>query len=511
MAKITQEQSEKIKEFYFKYRELGYTKTEARRQVAKELEIGRTTVFDHTTEELVGVESAEVTVSYPSTFILTGWDIRIQPDKKFIACLEQIAKEYKAELLLVPCNKSDARYMPEFLKSKFKVITDNVTFNENLDFRYVETSALVQSPLSGHKGAYSNTTILPGLVKELQSENTQYSVKQLMTVGSVGTLNATTDDYKEFDDSDFTKKWRTVASRRNSRPTAIAQNYIVPSALIIDVLDSRTFLTRYISSHKSGVVYDLNRKFTQTGSESSTPLALYCGDFHSYEVDPTAYRATKEMINYFNPKEVVVGDFFSGVSINHHEISSAIKVFKQPTLKDELKVTKKVLDELTELSNQVTYLESNHDVFLEKWLDMPSSKWLLNKNYDLACELQHFRTQSDEPVVTKLLGLNEYSNLRFVKSRDNYYVGKTLLKHGHEGISGIRAGFIALAKTYNNYIQGHLHSVSVYRNAVCVGTLSRLDLDYAAVGNNAWLHSNALIQPDSSLQNLSIIRGKWKK
>lgn len=512
--KVSNEESKDIKDRYLKYRSAGYPKKEARRRVSNDTGRGMTTIFDHTymLEDPVIEPSVKKALKpqWPKTYIITGWELRVGICEKFVATLERIAEAYDAELVLVPCLESDVNYMPEILKEKFTVVTESFSFNDNLTFKYVETNALVQSPLSGHTGAYpDSTTILPGLVKELRTEPSQHYVKQLMSTGSIGYLNANTKQYSDVDaDKDFLRKWRSVSTRRNDKATAIAQNYVVPSALIVDVLDKKTFLTRFVTSSKNGVVYDLDKKFTPDGVEKSQPLALVTGDFHAYYVDEDAYKATKEMIRLFNPKEVVLNDFFDGASVNHHEVGSAVKFQQAPSIREEADITTQYLAEISRLSERVTYVQSNHDNFLIKYLDTSERLWRLNKNYAISCGLQMYRVYTQNHPIVKLLELDKVKNLTFVDEQDNYYIGKVLVKHGHEGISGVRAGFSTLARTYNYYVQGHLHAPAVFRNAVCVGLNCRLDMEYT-IGNNGWLHANSLIHPDSSQQLLPIVYGTW--
>lgn len=508
--KISDEISQKIQDLYNKYRSLNYTKTEARAKVSSELNIGKTTVFDHTQgKELeIEVQGKPLSVKTPSTIILTSWEIRIGIDWNFVKTLEVMAKEYNAELVLVPCNVSDVAYLPQEIKDKFTILVKDTKFNDNLQLKFVETHALVQSPLAGHKGAYPDySTIIPGLVKELYTEPSHKYVKQLMSTGSIGRLNAKYTDY-DIEDAEFTKKWRSVVTRRHGRPTAIAKNYIEPSALIVDVLDKKIFLTRFITSRNNGVVYDLNKKFTPRGVEKHQPSALVAGDFHAFNADEVATKATKDMIRVLDPKQVVVQDFFDGASVNYHESGDAAEFSKAPSIAEEAEITKKLLDDISRISNKLIYLHSNHDDFIIKLLNKGETAWRFNNNYASLCELQLYRLQNENHPIVKLLNLEEYKNLEFVLDTDNYVIDGVLIKHGHEGASGARLGFLSLAKIYNNYCQGHLHSPTVFRNAVCVGTNSKLQLSYNK-GASGWLGTNSLIHPDGTQQALAMIYGEW--
>ncbi len=513
--KVSEEEYNNIRKDYLDLRKMGSSKTEARQLLSQKYDRGLTTIWD----TCIGTDYGKLTPmpvldkklfnsDWPKTYILTSWELRVGVDEKFIACLEQLAKYYDAELLLVPCNKSDIQFLPEVLKDKFNIVTENVKFNDNVNLKYVETSALVQSPLAGHVGAYPDaTTIIPGLVKELRTEPSQHYVKQTMSTGSVGHLDAHLKDYPS-EDKEFIRKWRTVSSRRHGRPTAIAENYVIPSALILDVLDNKTFLTRFVSSYRSGVVYDLGKKFTPEGHENSQPAALVVGDTHAFQTDNEAIGATMEMISYLNPKEVILHDFWDGISMNHHELHNAVKQHQVPSIADEAEVTKDLLREFCDVSNKIIYIQSNHDNFIESFLDGNYNNWRMNRNYEVSNELQLYRLKTGKHPIIKLLDLESFKNLKFVAESENHYVGKVLVKHGHEGNSGMRSGFLSLARIYNFYVQAHTHSPTVYRNAVCAGLTAKLYQGYNK-GASAWLHANVIIQPDNSMQLVNIIRGSW--
>jgi hypothetical protein len=511
--KVTPKEKELIQKTFTKYRAAGFCKEESLRRTAKDVDRGRTTVWDNV-EELdspkTEKESINYKPSYPKTLIFTGWEIRVGVDNKFVQTLKNMADYYNAELFITPCTESDVRYMPKELSDNFTVVTEDLVLNSNLRFKYIETSALLQSPLAGHVGMYpDSSTIVPGLVKELRSEPSQHYIKQLMSVGSVGHLNARAKDYDEFDDDGFVKKWKAVGTRRKGKASAIAQNFVVPSALIIDIIDNKTFLTRFVTSYKNGVVYDLNRKFTPEGIETHSPSALLVGDVHAWEVEYSALNATKEMIRELQPKEVILGDFFDGASCNHHEIGDQITFANAPSIREEADVTIALLKEFCDISNKVVYLQSNHDDFLLSYLKYGDRMWRLNRNYEISCGLQFYCAQTREHPIVKLLEFNKFDNLKFVRDYENHYVGRTIVKHGHEGASGVRVGFMGMARIYNYYAQGHVHAPAVYRNALCVGLISKLFQGYNK-GASAWGHANGIFHPDGSSQLLNIIRGTWK-
>ncbi len=354
--KISKAESNLIYNRYKELKQSGkYTKGYIQKLLSDEFEIGLTTAHDHgrgrelhdkndenrsedsveleplrDTEAVVKESVKPVMMSMPNKgyesysncsngrYILTSWDIRSGIREDFIACLKTLAKELDAELLITPLWIKDIAYMPKIITDNFKVITRNIRFNENLVFHYVPSSVLLQSNLAGFRGAFpDDSVILPGGIRELISEPSGKFCKHLITTGIIGNIDAKYDQFDEeisIDDAlsgVFTKRWNSVVNKSQSKPTAIAQLYLKASALIIDIKDRKSFLTRYVSQEEPNVIYDLDKKINSDGTvEKSIPLGLVTGDYHVWDYSEKSHIATKDMIQFFNPEQVVLQDFF---------------------------------------------------------------------------------------------------------------------------------------------------------------------------------------------------------
>lgn len=444
------------------------------------------------------------------TYIFLGWEIRVGVDNVFLDVIDNMAKEYGAEVFVTSLWPKDVEFLPNRLQ-KYSLLMSDLRLNNNLVFKYVPTHALVTSPLAGWSGAFDDTVIMPGLVKEVQTEKTDKLCKQLMTTGSLGRLNAYMTQYKHIRDEEtrasFIKRWSIVQNRRGGKPHEIAKNFTVPTALIVNVIDNNLFFSRYVTMEKQGVVYDLGKKFTKDSVEASSPSCMVLGDSHAYYADEKNMSAVRDMILRWGPESVVIQDVFDGASINHHEMDDYAKVLDCPTLSEEAEITKAYISEICQISKKVYYLESNHDDFLVKYL-AKESNYRFKDNYQLAIDLRSWQLRSKLHPIRKLLDLDSFKNLKYCSVYDNLYVKRVLIKHGHEGISGSRVGFRALQRVYNRYVQGHTHTPEVFRNSACVGTSSRLQLNYN-FGASGWLNNHVLIQPDSSIQSITVIDGNY--
>lgn len=467
---------------------------------------------------------AEPTKSKAKTYIITSWDIRTSIDPKFIDILTQLAEYYQAELYVQNLNSkiNDDWFMYANKKKCNQVLTDKFakhlfqfdgdeSLSANLHFKQIDVNPTAASVISGFEGVFDKSTILCGLIKELKTEKSLVVGKQVMSTGSIGKLDAKLDDYNLLDTADFEeleKVWNRT--KENTKAFQIAKELIEPSALIIDVVDDKTFFTRFVTMRKSGVVYDRNLKFSygKIKPEIIRPECLVLGDVHAWDVDEIALAATDEMAKELKPKSAVLNDFCDFLSINHHLWGDYKHILKIPTLAEEQKKSKEVLLRLTNLFDKTYYLSSNHEAFLVKYL-ANEQQYKIGNNYLESIELRAWQLKTGRHPVIKYLDLDSIKNLQFVSTSHDLIIAGNSVIHGDLGIAGARVGFKGLAKVYNKMICGHFHAPQVYKNSVCVGTISKLKLGYN-FGLSDWGHANCLIHRDGTTQLLSIINGKWK-
>ncbi len=422
------------------------------------------------------------------TFIITGWELRVAPNYKFVDCLRQIAKTFDAELLLTSCYAPDLSFLPPELRHTFRILEKDEHFNDNLFFKYTETHALASSPLLGWKGAFEKTTIIPGLIKELETEASTKYCKQIMSTGSVGYLDPDLESYgwvSASNDENFRKSYakRMTGMRSQKKTTAIAKEYVKPSAVIVHVLNDKQFLTRYVTMETDGVVFDLDKKYTAGKSrpEASRPAFLNISDTHEWFADETALKASYEQIAWLKPHEVFLNDFVDGISANHHEKDRAIVYHNAPSIKTEINQAvermKLIKQKCDTVGASLGYIKSNHCDFFEKILDAGEKYWRMNYNYDTCIEIQHKRTTTGLHPIQILIDFDALG-IKYICDRSNYKSVGVNIKHGHEPINGKRSTFKGLVQHYNQVSVNHFHAPKVFRNGACGGLTAIVDMPY---------------------------------
>lgn len=255
--------------------------------------------------------------------------------------------------------------------------------------------------------------------------------------------------------------------------------------------------------YKDGYLYDLNKKYFGNKVEEIDKLpAIVLGDLHLPDEDKEAIDKTTAFINKYKPEYTMLHDIASWNSICHHNFGKALFNAQNVTpenicLGNEIKV---VVDKIYELSDKCKntkfkIVNSNHDAFVEKWLD--TGEFVKDKtNAKLGAEL--FMDYCDGK---RILDPHLPDNFEYLPKDEEFTVcGYTLSEHGDAGISGSAGSPNAYNKTFENCIVGHTHSCELKENVVYVGTLSKLIVNYNQKGMTKWVHCNAIIHENGTAQ-----------
>ena len=263
---------------------------------------------------------------------------------------------------------------------------------------------------------------------------------------------------------------------------------------------------RYVTRNlifKKDCIYDLNKCYTIDKVIIKKDLpAIVLGDLHLPDEDINALKKTEEFINTYNPKYTMLHDIASWNSICHHNFGKALFnaqniSFENACLGNEMKV---VVDKIWDLSQacrntEFKIVNSNHDAFVEKWLD--TGEFVKDKtNARLGAEL--FMNYCDGKHI---LDPHLPSNFKYLPKNESFKVCDfELSEHGDAGISGANGSPNAFNKTYENCICGHTHSPEIREKTFYVGTLSKLIVNYNQKGMTKWAHANAIIHENGTAQ-----------
>lgn len=422
--------------------------------------------------------------------------------KGFLKNLKAMEADTGAHLLLLPGGR-DLHLMDKILAAETFVFED-VDLNSNLTIR------------GSFRVPPKNINPLTSLSRIGQRENSSIIASPKQFLQMIGTSNVKLPHALMSTGAITRSKYESHG--RQNRVDYIASHDHVLGALVVEIVDRNIYHFRQIQAERSGAFVDLGTYYADGQISKLAPEAIVMGDYHVTETDLKAKQAWFELAAHSGAKQAIMHDFFSGVSINHHEEQDQVRRAQLMedgllSLEDECRAAVKALDELTERFEKVVIVESNHHDFLRRYIREGKYRWD-PQNLRFASKLVAPMIAGANPLqhaMQILLGLKRPERVIWLTRDDEFKIaGIQCAAHGDVGANGKRnPGAVGMESAYGNVMYGHTHTRSIMRGAWCVGTTSRLKLNYNP-GASSWDHASGLIYPNSSRQLIGAIDGQWR-
>ncbi len=292
-------------------------------------------------------------------------------------------------------------------------------------------------------------------------------------------------------------------------------------AVVVELDTQGNFHFRQITAREDGSFIDLGRLYRPDGTSiRMAPEALVLGDWHSGQTDPDVVDNTNDIVKTLKPRVRVLHDVFNGLSINHHEVHRLVTraVLAEEgklNLEAELRVLADDLLEAAKASDEVVIVKSNHDEFLNRYLEEgrdrqePENAKLGNKLWDVMSE-------GEDPLLAGVRMFwkgtdKQWEKIRWLQRDEDYPVGGVQLgNHGDLGANGGYPSMLTLASIYPKSVVGHNHTAAILGNVWRVGTSSLFRLHYNR-GPSSWTHTHALVYEDGTVQLINIVNGAWHR
>ena len=438
--------------------------------------------------------------SMSNRYVITSGQYNSSVNHKFYNSLLTYCESNNAELLVLPMRGS--RIMDDILSDylqQHKIITRDYKLNEKVRISNYEILPQMIDPITGLARITQSdvSTIFASpkqRLKVVPNSNVKLP-KVLMTTGAV-----TNPNYRE------------------NRIGKIAAKDHTYGAAVVEVTDSNTYHYRHISSLKNGIFYDLGVKYDDNKNpKTERPEALILGDWHVGDTNGKVRKETFKMIEEYNPKRLILHDFFTGYSISHHEqgkIITLAKKYKKLSLDDELRKAAHELKNIVEVTSpdtEIVIVKSNHDEWINHYLQ--DGRFIKEpQNTKVGSELLLQVLDGEDALRAGIVRHYENipSKVRFLSRDEDYKVrGWQLGSHGDKGASGTRASIRSLEYALGKSITGHTHTPEIFRNVWKVGTSTNLKLSYNE-GFSGWMNTHALLYKNARAQLVNIIKGKHK-
>lgn len=281
---------------------------------------------------------------------------------------------------------------------------------------------------------------------------------------------------------------------------------------VIVELDGDDFHIRQVTADEDGSFYDLHYNVLNGTIRETSETVIVFGDLHLGETNDEVLDVSFRMAEDLNCEDIILHDVFNGHSISHHERNQPFQVMsREDDGSDDL---------MLELTNMATFFDehsdfnfimvrSNHDEFLDRWLN--DVDWRKSTNKSAYLELAYVLKNDTigKGIIPAILDKCGVTNVKCLGINDSFRVQNIECGvHGHIGSNGSRGGVIQFKNLNTKNITGHTHTPCREDGHSSVGTLTHLRVGYNK-GASSWMNTNVVIYPNGKSQHVHIINNKY--
>ncbi len=450
-------------------------------------------------------------------YVITTAVMGCRVHEGFLEAIKYYCAINDARLIVLTCadpakRNSDWSSLGHIDKRVQQYIVPSETYlNNNLFLSNIKTSAKQINPLTGLKriAGKSKSFISAGtklMLESIPSGNSKYP-KVCMTSGAITVADYNTEMYM------------------SERTGYLANSDHALAAIVVEIESADKFHFRHLESYRDGSFIDLGIKYSPDKTKTQVNAeAVVFGDIHIGNTCPKAFAMGKEVCELLKPDYLFLHDLYDGAAVNHHEskdlIYRANKYAKEPEksrIYDDIGLVASELVEISKLAKNVLVVRSNHDEWLDKYL---KSGAFINDpvNYRAGLELSLDMLDGHNPLEKHCLGIlrsKKINNVRFL-SRDEDFIlsGRQFGGHGDMGANGATGSLSSFEICYGASVTAHTHRMGRLRNALMVGTLSKLRMGYNK-GPSSWTQTLAVQYKGEKksvgpIQLITLVDGTWR-
>lgn len=441
-------------------------------------------------------------------FIITWAQNNTDVHKKFLTNIEAYAEYINADIHIIAGRYKNPTSVLNDVKDEtwdYEIVSKGyLDANRHNIHKYLSVMGDIKiqptavNPMSGLQGVSGINSCIFGAPKvqlEMVPVLESNIPKMMLTTGSVTQMNYT--DSKAGKKGEFHHTFGFV---------------------VVEIVDSETFYTRQVTANDitgefNDLYYNVNNGLV---SQNSSIEAIILGDVHYGQHDQEVIDVTFGLLNILQPEHVIIHDVFDGYSINHHELDDPFiqygkEVRGENSLSDEIDGMLRFLGDFRRFK-KVVIVRSNHDDFLDRWLKRGDwKKQPTTKNSLLYMELSAMLLRQHE-CGDKVLGVipqiiqTRYPDFITLPQNASYKVKNWELgQHGNNGNNGSFGSMNQFRTLNSKIVFGHFHTPSRKDGALCVGTSTKLRLNYNT-GASSWFQSHVIIHKDGRAQHINFVK-----
>lgn len=324
----------------------------------------------------------------------------------------------------------------------------------------------------------------------------------------------------------------TVTQRNyiQKRAGLIAEFHHTYGGLIVEVDSKGVWKVRQLDAEDgTGTIYDLTLK-VENGkvTDGHRVEAITWGDIHATIIDPTVLSLSASgkgnMLDVLKPKYQFIHDLIEGASVNHHEARRPLARFRTElrgltAVQTELQASADVLRKYWRKDTEMVVVNSNHDRWLDRWLDNynPQIDDVRNAELYFIGNAERFQAEHvGRPMNVLRYLLQYYTNFqesaRFLDLDESFLICNKRIEcgqHGDFGANGSRGGAASLSKVGRRSIIGHSHTCGIWDGLYQAGTSTKFNWGYNH-GPSSWTHSHVVTYENGKRAVITMFADAWR-
>jgi hypothetical protein len=324
----------------------------------------------------------------------------------------------------------------------------------------------------------------------------------------------------------------TVTKRNyiQKRAGMMAEFHHTYGGLIVEVNSTGVWRVRQLDAEDAtGTIHDLTLK-VENGvvTDGHSVEAIVWGDIHATRIDQKvlslAAVAPGNMLDVLKPKYQFIHDLIEGASVNHHDAHKPLERFRVSlrgltVVQHELQASADVLQKYARPSTQMVVVNSNHDRWLDRWLDNYNPQIDDARNAEIyhdgnAARYRAVREGGNLNVLEYLLQRHTdfAAPARFLQMDESFLICNKRLEcgqHGDLGANGSAGSPKQLSKVGRRAITAHTHTAGIYDGLYVAGTSTEFRWGYNH-GPSSWTHSHVVVYPNGKRTIITMFDDAWK-
>ena len=437
------------------------------------------------------------------TYVITSAVYGAGINNKFYHSLKNYCEYNNAELIILPLkvHNNDEEKLSKKLNHE-NILTGDYKLNNKIGIKDFGVKPQQIRPLTGLDRFIKRdgSAIIASTKQHLRfcASSNEKMPKILMTTGTI-----TKPNYN-----------------LNNRIGRIALHDHEYGAVVVEVINDKMYHTRLLTANTNGKFYDFDTLYKPKGITTDLrPLLFAPGDWHTGETDEKVKLETLVMAQEYKPEILLLNDFMSSRSMNHHDLDNIISQYNNfqknnLSLENELQqcVDDLLLFRKANPDMKIVIVKSNHDEALYRYLN--EGRFINEpQNVLIGSKLLYETLQGSDPLQKGLEYIankykKDFGDILFLQRDDDYRVkGIYCSNHGDKGKNGSKLSILSSRRDYEKSLTGHSHSGFKEGQAFGLGTSTPLVLDYSKGGTSNWSNTHGFIYSNGKVQLVNVING----